>query len=644
LRHQAEEALRARPALPTWQRRVVERFAVERRNGWYTLLNEFAPDTPSTRPDAVLVGPLGILVVLLRDQEPDRETSRSAFVWVAELLTGAETPRGMLSEAAVRTVVVRPDRFRPATGYSGEHVVITESQLDRILCQGERLLDPVDVTCAARHLDNRTFDLTPIAWNPQPVPEQRGPEEIGAPDVPSGLFDVAQLRADRLDNALRDSFDDWRTFLDDTQLSLVRRHYGGPARITGPAGTGKSVLALHRLAYLARRVPGQLLFTTHVSTLPNLARRQFHSLAPQLAHRVEFTHLHAWARDLLAERGRPTAADDVAIDAVFREVWARTGHDGPLGQHRWSPLYWKEEIDRVIKGRGIRSWEAYQTVARYGRGARLSRELRAHAWEFYCEYERALSEQGVFDHNDVLMRAFDELGRTPLPEPYSAVVVDEVQDLTLVGLRLAHRISGDAPNQLMLVGDGQQQVYAGGWRLSETDISLRGRGEVLHRNYRNRAAILDAASAVEAVNRFDDVEGGPPLPLRAATPVLLDGRVVRWEGTAQEDALVEAIGQLEDTSNVAVLTTTKRDTDHWLNVLRQAGIRVRPLSAWTGESTSEVHVGTIHRAKGTEFRAVFLPDDQRVSWHHDEREIQARQRLVAITRARDHLWIGTVTT
>jgi hypothetical protein len=69
-------------------------------------------------------------------------------------------------------------------------------------------------------------------------------------------------------------------------------------------------------------------------------------------------------------------------------------------------------------------------------------------------------------------------------EDYAMVVVDEVQDCTLMELRLVHQIAGggrDAP--LLLVGDGQQQVYAGGWRLSDAGIPLPGRrGRVLRTN------------------------------------------------------------------------------------------------------------------------------------------------------------------
>lgn len=635
MRRRVEHELRARPPLPVWQKRVLERCAVARANGWFTLLNQFAPHTPPQRPDLVLIGPRGVLVVLLREQLPNPEAARAAFVWTAELLAGVSTPRGLLTEAALRTVVVRPLGARGEADSAGEYLVLGERDADELFC-GDAALSAADVLATATHLEHQTFDLTPIAWNPDRIPRQRPAGQTGPAPGPSGLFEVEDLREHRLNQATERPFRDWRIFLDDGQLGIVRREYNGPARITGPAGTGKTVLALHRLAYLARRTHGPLLFTTHVADLPKAARRQFTALAPQLGHRVEFTHLHAWARNLLAERGRSADVDSEEVEAAFQAVWSRAG--GRLERIRASWSYWRDEIDRVIKGRGIGTLAGYRQVSRRGRGTHLPARARALVWEFYCEYERELSERGVYDYNDVLIRALAELNRDPLPDQYTAVVVDEVQDLTLVGLRLVHAISGDRPNQLLLVGDGEQQVYAGGWRLSEAGIAIHGRGEVLRRNYRNRETVLTAAAELETINRFDDLDNGPAAGLRSALPVLGGGQVVRWRGADQPSALLEALRTFDDLSDVAVLTATNRSAEAWSARLRAAGFAVTPLN---GERPGAVRVGTLFRAKGIEFRAVLVPDDPPAGTpQREEREALLRRELVARTRARDYLWIG----
>ncbi|SFS52603.1 UvrD-helicase domain-containing protein [Saccharopolyspora flava] len=624
LRREAEVQLRDRP-LPSWQKRVLHRFAAERDNGWYPLLNQFAPHTPRQRPDLVLVGRMGVLVVLLRETEPDWEDSRAAFVWAAELLAGASIGSGMLSESVLRTVVVHPIEHTGRKGRSADHLAITEDELDRLFKRGERILTSDEALALAKHLDSRTFDLTPIMWNSQRIPRQRGgvPEVLQEPVAPSA----------------RRPFRDWRYFLDDAQLGAVRRSYSGPAQISGPAGTGKTTLALHRLAYLARRGDGKLLCTSPLPWIPARAAARFGRMAPELAGQIEFTSLHAWARDLLAGRGRAAEVDEREVRRAFDAVWSR---DVVLHGLRNSREYWRDEIDRVIKGRGISSFDAYRTVSRKGRGGQLPSDFRSHAWRFYCEYERELSERGVFDHNDVLKRALAELERRPLPRQYTGVVVDEAQELTLIGLRLAHAISGAGPDQLLLVGDGQQQALAGGWRLAEAGISLHGRGEALRHDYRNRAMLLERASQVEAINRFDE---GPSLPLSAALPVRGGGQVVEWHGRDQERALLCALLALDDDSSAAVLTETESAAEHWLRVLRDAGVAARELASWDGRDTTDTLVGTYLHAKGSEFRSVFLPVEPTPPPDTaEDRETHQRRRLTAMTRAQDLLWLAHPTT
>ncbi|PRX05385.1 UNVERIFIED_ORG: UvrD-like helicase family protein [Actinomadura viridilutea] len=235
-------------------------------------------------------------------------------------------------------------------------------------------------------------------------------------------------------------------------------------------------------------------------------------------------------------------------------------------------------------------------------------------------------------------------------------IVDEVRDLTLVGVRLLHALAGDGPNGLLLIGDGQQAVYPGGFRLTEAGIALKGRGAVLRTNYRNASAILNAALEIVSGDPFDDLEGPSPNGRRTVDITYDGGEAVR--AVAADDAehdrmLVEALRRLQGDeyalAGAAVLCRSKRDVDIYHRLPARERLPVLRLENYDGRPEEAIKIGTYHRAKGLNFKHVYLP-------HHDaeiradgesgsarERaELARRQLFVAMTRARDLLWLGSV--
>jgi superfamily I DNA/RNA helicase len=211
---------------------------------------------------------------------------------------------------------------------------------------------------------------------------------------------------------------------------------------------------------------------------------------------------------------------------------------------------------------------------------------------------------------------------------------------------LLRELAGDAPNRLLLVGDGQQQVYQGGWRLSDAGIPVQGRGEVLRVNYRNREGVLEFARRFDASNTVDDLDGAIGVTLRQADTAASGGEVRVWRGGEEDlpQALVEAVGALPvPVGQAAVITFRNPDAQRCAAVLRKAGIPSQRLESFTGERDDRLKVGTVHRAKGLEFQAVLVVEFTGAGDVHEElAELRARQRLVAATRARDYLWWGTV--
>jgi hypothetical protein len=199
-------------------------------------------------------------------------------------------------------------------------------------------------------------------------------------------------------------------------------------------------------------------------------------MAPHVAARVDFHSLHAWAVDYLRTRGVPVNVHGDKAQTAFSLAWTRVGRASTLAELGPQPQYWQDEIAYVIKGRGITSFADYALVPRHGRRTVLRRRHREAVWALYQAYESIRTERGVHDFNDLLSLALADLQDSGAKRPYAAVIVDEVQDLTLVGLRLLHALVGDTPNGLLLVGDGQQAVYPGGFRLSDAGIEIRGAG------------------------------------------------------------------------------------------------------------------------------------------------------------------------
>ncbi|WP_433263226.1 UvrD-helicase domain-containing protein [Actinosynnema sp. CS-041913] len=613
-----ESVARRLPGAEPGRRRVLSALASHTAVGWRLFVHR--DQGRRDRADAVLVGSGGVFAVVVGESVDGPAVVRH----VEGRLAGVRGPKGqVLARSAIHYVLVGSTRA------AEPFLTLAEGEVERLFRR-----DP--------HLDRRHVDAVAqqVAARLADYPELRVSAPERSPE-PVGLLAAEDVAGDQLAAAQERPFETWLTFLHPHQQAVATRRYGGPARISGPAGTGKTVVALHRLRNLARRSTGPLLFTTFVRTLPRVHQAAFHRLAPESAHRVEFTNLHSWVRDFLAARDRRVVVDARQARTLFSRAWL--AHRPALEELEPSPGYWQTEIDRVIKGRGLRTLQEYLAVVRRGRRVRLDAGQKEKVWRLYETYERFLRDKGVRDHNDLITVALEEI-RRERPEPrYEAVVVDEVQDITLTGLRLLRELAGDEADRLLLVGDGQQQVYAGGWRLSDAGIPIQGRGEVLRVNYRNRERVLDFARRFDANNTVDDLDGAAGVTLRQAETVATGGRTHTWTGPGRDlpAALAAAVRGLPvPAGQAAVITFTKPEAQRCASALTDAGIPIQRLEDFTGEADDRLKIGTVHRAKGLDFQGVLVVETPAPGVEPDE--LRVRQRLVAATRARDYLWWAEV--
>ncbi|MBY8862471.1 AAA family ATPase [Nocardia sp. CA2R105] len=649
-RLRAQQALAPLGPMPSRQRNVLCGLLVESRNAWRLLVRD-RQQQGEDRADALLIGPAGAFGLVFGDQPLQDSASRRLRVHLEQLFAGlsAANGRDVFVPETVEVVLVAA----PHSGFAGDGRYQVVSELDyRVL------------TAGAARMSRRTAEILAQAA------AQRDPiyRSVSVDDEPVAVIDdVLVDREDLLDRdrlrALRAPLPTWMSFLDPEQHGLVGRNHHGPARIAGPAGTGKTVVALHRMARRARVTTGRLLFTTFVRNLPPCQERAFAELAPFAAHRARFVTMHSWAGELLARRGSPYRMDLRQADNAFGLAWSRVGQHGPLAKIEIDSRYWREEIDRVIKGRGFRvgDFTGYAKLVRRGRRGRLHQGARAEVWKLYREYEKIRLERGFLDANDLITAALEELARVPLVERYDMVVVDEMQDMSLQGLRLAHAIVGDQANGLLLVGDAQQKIYAGGWRISDAGIRIVGRGEILRVNYRNRRDILQLAASLEQRNTVDDLDGVAAVPLGRVEAALPGGVAITWTGPDAEieDELRRRLRSIREhgipLGATALVTRTNNEADRFKSALRRWGLEFRDLEEYTGADEELIKIGTVFRAKGLDFRAVLHPcfirsgadlyatgERDGSDAERDHAELEANQHFVAVTRARDYLWLGIV--
>jgi hypothetical protein len=653
------EALARRHAAGDDGEAVVRRLlAPLEREGWRLLHRRRWPGTRRGDHDHLVVGPGGVFLLDSKNWRGDVRLS-GGRLWqgdddvsdrlqgLVDQLTaveGALVDHGLAPLEIVGALVFVGQPIRVTCAGRG-HVLGDRHLLAWLRARGQRL-SPAAVDELAAALDSAVPPLDPS--DAPVVPIARPRPRSRSTDEQQELFAVQELDLTELERASRQTLESWMVYLHPSQLSVVRRRYEGPCRVRGPAGCGKTVVALHRAAYLAAQEPGELLFLTFVRTLPGVLANLFAQLSPHAASRVRFTGVHRLAMDVLRDAGVRDRLNAKDAETCFNLAWVRCGREHL--ERDGLPLdYWREEVRKVIKGRGITDFEDYRSLARTGRRTPLTADQRRRVWDLYVEYESLLAERGVQDFEDVVARAL-EVALRGAAKQYRFVLVDEAQDLDLLSIRLAQALVSDPKDGLTLVGDGQQAIYAGGYTLKEAGIAVTGRSTVLETNYRNTRQVLESARDLVRGDSFDDLEDvdeSGDRAIRAVREGIPVSTVVAADELSLDVALLKALQDDRPYADAGVLTRTTRDADRVMALLARNGVPTVDLLDYDGTPVAAVKVGTVKRAKGLEFGRVFIPrtDAYLVEDGGAEPERVQRERrelFVGMTRARDELWLGRI--
>lgn len=468
-------------------------------------------------------------------------------------------------------------------------------------------------------------------------------------------FFVVENKAE-LQKMLQAPLSTWAVFLHPSQQKLASGNFNGPIKITGSAGTGKTVVALHRARYLAQQGK-RVLLTSYVTTLCHNLQRNLAILcnAEELA-RITVATVHQQAMSVLNSAGKALKPIDNTQIAELLERYHRHSSNSPL-----SPSGLMLEWEHVIQAQGISSWDAYRSASRTGRGTPLTVKERKQVWQVLERVWETLQENKQIDWPGLCRLARELLKSGQVISPFEAVVVDEVQDLGSQELMLIATLAGNSPNSLMLVGDGGQRIYAGRFNLKALGIDVRGRSHILKLNYRTTEQIRHFADRL-IDNKGDDLDGGEDS--RQGTRSLLSGpkpELLRFEKVAQQiDFVVEEISNLLEKgltlNEIAIFARTSDRLIALETALKKAGMANHRLQKDVDVTVSALHLGTMHRAKGLEFKVVFVIDVSEglvplaqarkgLDAQSQEDVLLREQQLlyVSITRARDQAficWVG----
>lgn len=408
----------------------------------------------------------------------------------------------------------------------------------------------------------------------------------------------------------------WRVFLHPSQRKLVERDWNGPVRVLGGAGTGKTVVAMHRAVWLARKLkdmPGKpVLFTTFTRTLAEDIKSQIAMIAsPAERERIEVVNIDQWAIGLLRRFGY---RQELLFDEKKRrEFWTRALTRKPDGIE-YPDSFYRAEFERVVLPQGCETAEDYMKASRVGRGVQLSRPQRTAMWPVFAEYRAQLRTANYREIEEAYRDALALLKNEVTSLGIRSIVVDEAQDLSAAALALLRESVQPGINDLFLVGDAHQRIYRHKATLSKVGIDIKGRGRRLKINYRTTDEIRRWATARLENCSIDDLDGQPDtlMGYRSLThgpkPEEVTSNSRDAERKVMRDTVDRLVGDGIPETNICIVVRTNAEATEYADSLHAQGRAVRKLDKNTSDNQDSlgIRVATMHRVKGLEFDAVII--------------------------------------
>jgi len=459
-----------------------------------------------------------------------------------------------------------------------------------------------------------------------------------------------------VERALEYPWEKWTIFLHPAQRQLIERYYSGPARVSGSAGTGKTIVALHRAVFLSRTNPdARVLITTFSDTLAYTLRtklRRLISNEPRLGERIEVHAMAAVGRRLYeVNLGLPHTASREMVKQILEQT------SREVGGHKFSLHFLLTEWEQVVDAWQLKTWEAYRDVTRLGRKTRLPEPQRAVLWAIFDRVRSNLKAQDQITYSGIFTQLASHLAETK-HLPFDFTVVDEAQDLSVAQLRFLGALGGGRPNTLFFAGDLGQRIFQQPFSWKALGVDVRGRSRTLRINYRTSHQIRMQADRLLGPE-LADVDGNKED--RGGTISVFNGPYPRIMALDNPKDEVEEVGKwLMDLKRegvapheIGVFVRSETQLDRAREAVEKAGIPFKVLDENVETTSGHISISTMHLAKGLEFSSVavmacddeVIPLQQRIETVADEADLaevydtERHLLYVACTRARDHLLV-----
>ena len=461
---------------------------------------------------------------------------------------------------------------------------------------------------------------------------------------------------EELQRALDFPWEKWTVFLHPEQRQWVEKDYSGPARVAGSAGTGKTIVALHRAVFLARANPdARVLLTTFSETLASALRTRLKRLVshePRLAERLDVYALPAIGKRLYKSLVGPVS---IAPRETVQSLLAKASK--AVGGHSFSAHFLLAEWEQVVDAWQLETWEAYRDVTRLGRKTRLTEPARATLWAIFEHVRAGLSEKNLLTEAGMFNRLATAVARCKTPV-FDFAVVDEAQDIGIPQVRFFAALGGARPDALFFAGDLGQRIFQQPFSWKSLGVDVRGRSRTLRVNYRTSHQIRRQADLLLGPE-VSDVDGN--VEVRSDAVSVFNGPEPSVQIHDTQEQEIETVSQwlkarIKDglaPHECGVFVRSKAQIGRAHAAVQAAGITCKVLDEHVNTTVGHLSLCTMHLAKGLEFRAVavmacddeVIPLQERIETVGDDADLQdvydtERHLLyVACTRARDHLLV-----